>query len=536
MNQRFRQLILQTFGAKMKTIITTAILFLLCQNIMAETNFPKFQELISVPCAYEYSFANSETISNADPIFLTIVSKSDVFYSNDGSSFCIVDVQPYVKKTATDLAYFSFSDDKILQINDNTTDQFKFLIYLYNFRETENMTIHVNKMGKAINQLWRGNFKDFNIYIKINNKSKKIEKKWISDNSKSAFAVFFQKNSAKSEINSDLKFSLEINPKVIKKPRISLFCEIEGKKKDAFNEIDEDIKVNILGQGCDETNFMNMKYLDDIKVFNAVLHCPFRTRGYTVNVASEIFAEVNQNIEIQDDKKFAIEMKMNKPVLCAIINPSEQFRKGPVKTKAKNFNHFKRHFYDTINYLDSASPWLNQWASSHFFVKYSGIKMQTLIKTGISTIQWDREAIRNEVLEKIYLKYGRESVPYDQIVNSGIEFIKKFSISDSIPLKGVIFIVAANPPLCVKPELMDILNNLLEKNKMGASIVQFGSDNENFVDHTKDKEKYKKLLFMEFNLENEFNNWYFGPSFKKIRNGFWSFMVQNGFSLRYLNE
>jgi len=522
----------------MKKAISFIILFLLCQDLFAESNFPEFKQLKRESCLYSYSFAASETISKYDPIYLKINKKSEFFYSSRGNSLLVLDVNAYVK-TKTKDKYFYLNNQE-LQLIAGIGEPFSFKIFIYNLHETNKLSIHIDKMRKVGHKNWQGSFSDLNIFLKVENrKIYTFEKKWFVDNSKYAFAINLRqkfKNKIPSSFDSKSIFNLDIDPKVIFHPKIKLFSNNEGIKKDAFDEIDEEIQVIVFGEKCDQTNGVDMKYMDSLHAFIGELHCPFSCSSFTVNVNSEIFDAVTHTYEMENDKPVEIEMKIKKPVLCVIIHPSEQFKKGPISVKPQNFIHFKRQFYDTINYLDSTRPWNNQWGAAYFFVKNYGKEFELLINTEISAIRWELENVRNEVLGKIILGYGKESVPYDEIINSATDFIKGFSISEKLNYKGIIIIVAANPAIPFKLDLVDALQDLLQKNKMGVIIAQFGMGNNDFVDHTKNKEKYKNLLFMEYNLEKEFSNWFFSQSFKRIRKELWHFMDKNGFTLEYLKE
>ena len=445
-----------------------------------------------------------------------------------------MEVQPYVKKSPNEYKFFILNQNH-LQLSENQDNAFGFKVYLYNENQTQHLSMHVNHMENAIDNKWTGQFTNSNIFIKINGRERRIaQKKWILDHDKPAFAILCQNNTENSRI--PLPSQVDINPWVKKRPKLKLITTFEGTKKDAFDEIDEYMTIQIQGDHCKQSKDVEMGYSDTEKLFFAEFQCSYNSNNYTVSIHSNIFEPVKQNCIIADENVEEFEMKLNKPVLCVVIHPSEQFKVGPINVKQQNFSHFKNRFYDTINYFDSTSPWQTQWSSSYYFIKKYGHPFQRLINTGKSIIKWEQNKVRKEILEKISLEFNQESIPYDKILNEAMDYINQFSISDQLSFKGIVIIVSANPPYTLKNEDLKQLQNMLQKNKIGAAIAQFGLANPDYINHTENNKQNNHLLFIEFNLEKEFNDWYFAKAFKKIRYELRQFMNNNGFHVEALKE
>ena len=332
-----------------------------------------------------------------------------------------------------------------------------------------------------------------------------------------------------------------IDKKMIIHPEIKLICKVNGKTKDVYDDvIDEEVKVHIWRAGLNKEIITNkqieMKYNDTKKAFAASLACPASKKAFTVKVISEKFDNLTKDLELINTSPIDIEMKFNKPVLYMIINPNEEILRGPLhKSKIGNFNRLKNRFYETMSYFDNTEPWDNVFSYNHFFVRYSN-KIEELMTPGMIKPKWDDQTVQFKVESKIKPEFDRQPVAYKKLIDEAVQLINKYSISDKIGLKGVIFIVSASSIKPLSTENIDTLQHLLQTKNIGALIARFGIIKDNDFDYTSDKNKYKNITIVEYNLTKEFNNDYFGEAFKKMRKKNWDLIDRNGVRIGQLYE
>ena len=324
-------------------------------------------------------------------------------------------------------------------------------------------------------------------------------------------------------------------------PKIRLICNINGKKKDVYDdEIDEEIMINIARANVNKTNIygkqMTMVYNETQKAFEATLPSPASKKTFWVNIISDKFETIKQELELTKSDPIEIEMKFNTPLLYMLINPSKDFLMGPLhKNKINNFKRFKNRFYETMAYLENTKPWEGIWSSLHFFVKYSNA-IERLIQTNDIKPKWYEETIQEQVVKKIVPEFDHSTITCNELIDEGINFINKYSLSDTLPLKGVMLMITARSINPLKLEMIGKIQQRLHENQMGAVIARFGILKENDFNYTSDKTKFKNLTIVEYNIEREFNDKYFGNALKKIRKELWGLMYRNGFGLGHLVE
>ena len=151
--------------------------------------------------------------------------------------------------------------------------------------------------------------------------------------------------------------NFEVEKKVNIRPEIKLICKINGDKKDVYYDgIDEEIKIHIW-RTClhkEAIKKKQMKYNNEKKSFIVSLPCPVSKKDATIEVMSEKFDMLKKDLKRINKTPIEIEMKLNKPVLYMLINPSEEILRGPLhKSKIVNFDRIKNRFYETMAYLDS---------------------------------------------------------------------------------------------------------------------------------------------------------------------------------------
>jgi hypothetical protein len=330
--------------------------------------------------------------------------------------------------------------------------------------------------------------------------------------------------------------AFEIDKKIMIQPKITLFCKIGGQNKDVYaDEIDEEviIKAGRVSQDQTEKNMQAMTYDKKQNAFVTSLPCPESNPFFFVDILSEKFEPIQKELK-WINQPIKIELKLNKPVLYMTINPSQEILRGPLhRSKMFNFEKIKNRYYETMAYLDSTKPWEDAWSSNHFFVRYAS-QSELLIKPGIVKPKWGAAETQDKVIKKIKPEVDELAVDYHVIVNEGIQLINDYSISDNLGLKGVmVFITGVNT---LKSETLEELQHNLEKNQVGAVIARFGIFHDGDYNYTSDKNKYKNLTVVEYNINKEFNDDYFGSAFKKVRKELWGMMARNGFGLGRLGE
>jgi len=299
----------------------------------------------------------------------------------------------------------------------------------------------------------------------------------------------------------------------IRKVQVKLLCTFEGKQSNAY-DIDEDIKVF---SNCSNKH-ISFKYNETLQKFTGPPECP------NFNVHTYKFQRQSSYPSTQR----IIEMKLNKPILYVLINPSLDLKRGPLNRHDRNFDKMKNQLRTLSSKLDNNQKyrfWSNRWLRTYFYTKYAAHEPVLLNNAGIFATKWDDPSFISTYNNKLYFK--NQSITGCKLIDDACHFFNGFSISDDLSIKGAALIIIASPQSSVisKSEL-SIVDQQLNQNKYCALIVQFGENKKYFTF----KGKLKSLKLIEMNLENEFYNGFFKSAFEKIITEFESLIEENNYA------
>jgi len=286
--------------------------------------------------------------------------------------------------------------------------------------------------------------------------------------------------------------------------QITLNCMYEGIIKNAFY-VDEEINVYA---NCPNKS-ISLNYNADLSIFTGQPDC---TSG-TINIVA--FKFENQSATFtQKNQKIVIDMVFKKPVFYVLINPGEQLNRPPLNQDSNYFNKFKDQLRLLSHKLDGNQRyWQNRWQRAYFFLQHAGKEPKWLCNQGNIATKWNDPDFINQYNEKI--QFQNQSIPNKQLIDDACTFIKGFSISDKLNLKGAAIIVIGVPDTPISSTTLKQLEQKLKEHKVCALIAQFGAKEHDYTNNT-----FKYLKLIEFDMKTEFLNKFFQPAFERIMKEF----------------
>jgi len=291
----------------------------------------------------------------------------------------------------------------------------------------------------------------------------------------------------------------------VKSLTVELKSKHEGKIKNAI-DLDEDIKVYAK---CSDKTIL-LTYNEDFNLFAVQPQC---SNG-TINIVSYKYEQYSLLNFSQPNQQFVIDMAFKKPVLYVLINPNKHLNKPPLTISSEFSNKLKDQQRILSHKLDGNQRyWQNRWQRAYFFTQHAGKEPKWLCNQGNIATKWNDPDFITQYNEKI--QFQNQSIPYNQLIDDACTFIKGFSISEKLNLKGASIIVIGTPDSQITNSTLNLLEQKLKENKVCAMIAQFGAKEHDYTNNT-----FKYLKLIEFDMKKEFLNNFFQQAFERIMKEF----------------
>jgi len=293
--------------------------------------------------------------------------------------------------------------------------------------------------------------------------------------------------------------------------QINLTCTVEGKEKAA---IDVDEEIEVFAKCSNKT--LRLKFNEEKYCFTYQFNFPHK--GLRINVSSEIFEPLSF---MPDSHQVTHKMYFSKPVLYLLINPDKGMNVSTFKENSTYFELFKQAFYEHCKILnaDQNPNWENKWLRTYFYSQKNQANKTFLFPKD------DMKTFINKI------NFGNHSVDYARLIDSSIDFLKGFSISDKTLRSVTVFIGALSEKTFDNSEIQ----RKLQQNKIAALIVQLGKTGERM----KVINKSNYLTIVKLDIGKEFldvkEEKFFLRTFEKIRRELKKLMGAHGFKFRFMN-
>lgn len=241
--------------------------------------------------------------------------------------------------------------------------------------------------------------------------------------------------------------------------------------------------------------------------------------------AGKNFAPVRMEIT---SRSTTVEMKHRGPFLYLMVNPSDMLKRGPLRSNPSlNFGRFKDKFLDLVISLTMEKKYRDTFSKVFVYTVNSGLPPALLLEPGDMQINWLDEKTRNEMLKRIQLR--NSFVSYEDAVQIVAESLNGYTMSDETPTRAVfVYVLGAPPEIIFDPEEeLAQLENVLQRERISALITQFAdSSSMERVSITGEFQQFKRLRLIEMNIEQEFNDLYFGSAMKGIKENLSEMVVE----------
>lgn len=214
-----------------------------------------------------------------------------------------------------------------------------------------------------------------------------------------------------------------------------------------------------------------------------------------------------------------IVMSQAKPFLYVVINPNNQLKRGPIRSNPSlNFKRFKDKFLDLIISLDMEEEWHKQFGKIFIYSVNKNQPPNILRQPGDLKANWVDSDFRNEILDKIQLR--NSFVPYRDVVGMISSSLGRYGFADDKPVRGVLVYILGAPPTAIEDPYEDLvpLQKLMADERIVGIVAQYADNSSRErLDFTSDNKVFRNLRLLEMNMDQEFNDLYFGASMEYIK-------------------
>ncbi len=212
-------------------------------------------------------------------------------------------------------------------------------------------------------------------------------------------------------------------------------------------------------------------------------------------------------------------MNQAKPFLYVVINPNNQLKRGPIrKNPSLNFKRFKEKFLDLIISLDMEEEWHKQFGKIFIYSVNKNQPPNVLRRPGDLKANWVDSGFRKSILDKIQLR--NSFVPYKDVVSMVSSSLNRYGFAADRPVRGVLVYILGAPPTAIEDPYEDLvpLQKLMADERIIGIVAQYAdSSSRNRQDFTSDSEVFRNLRLLEMNIDQEFNDLYFGASMEYVK-------------------
>jgi hypothetical protein len=212
-------------------------------------------------------------------------------------------------------------------------------------------------------------------------------------------------------------------------------------------------------------------------------------------------------------------MNQAKPFLYVVINPNNQLKRGPIrKNPSLNFKRFKEKFLDMIISLDMEEEWHKQFSKIFIYSVNKNQPPNILRQPGDLKANWVDSGFRKSILNKIQLR--NSFVPYKDVVGMVSSSLSRYGFADDKPVRGVLVYILGAPPTAIEDPYEDLipLQKLMADERIIGIVAQYAdSSSRERQDFTSDSEVFRNLRLLEMNIDQEFNDLYFGASMEYVK-------------------